>query len=196
MLDKDDEVKGQKPEKLLERIIKAHTNEGDIVLDFFGGTGTTAATAMKMNRQFIVCEQLDKHIDICKRRLLKVIEGDSSGISKKYNWTGGSSFIYTELKELNAEYIEKINKAKSAKTLILLWEELKKSPYVNFRIDIDEFDKNIDDFKKLSKTEQKQILINIIDKNLLYVNYCDIDDEEYAISNDDKKFNRNFYEGK
>ena len=56
MLNKNDELKGQKSEKLLERIIQAHTDEGDIVLDFFGGTGTTAAVALKMKRQFILCE--------------------------------------------------------------------------------------------------------------------------------------------
>lgn len=83
MLTPQDEVKGQKSEKLIERIIKAHTNEGDIVLDFFGGTGTTAAVAHKLRRRYIVCEQLDKHIDICLRRMNKVIEGEQSGISKR-----------------------------------------------------------------------------------------------------------------
>lgn len=62
MLNPDDEVKGQKSEKLLERIIRAHTQEGDLVLDFFGGTGTTGSVAMKMHRRFIMAEQLDKHI--------------------------------------------------------------------------------------------------------------------------------------
>ena len=64
MLDPDDEVKGQKSEKLLERIIKAHTDPGELVLDFFGGTGTTAAVAHKLGRRYIVCEQLDRHFDI------------------------------------------------------------------------------------------------------------------------------------
>ena len=82
MLNPDDEVKGQKSEKLIERIIAAHTKENDIVLDFFGGTGTTAAVAMKMGRRFIICEQLDKHVDIMQRRLKEVIKGEQSGISK------------------------------------------------------------------------------------------------------------------
>lgn len=99
LLNENDEVKGQKSEKLIERIIKAHTNENEIVLDIFSGTGTTGAVAHKMNRQYILCEQLDKHIDITKRRLLKVIEGEQSGISKKNNWQGGGSFVYLELAE-------------------------------------------------------------------------------------------------
>ena len=88
MLNPDDEVKGQKSEKLIERIINAHTKPGDIVLDFFGGTGTTGAVAHKMGRKYILFEQLDKHIDIMIRRLNKVIEGEQSGISKRNNWTG------------------------------------------------------------------------------------------------------------
>ena len=195
MLNKNDAVKGQKSEKLLERIIKAHTKDGDIVLDFFGGTGTTAATAMKMNRKFIICEQLDKHISICKRRLEKVIQGEEVGISKKYNWSGGGSFIYCEMKELGNKYINKINNCSSSKELISIWNELKKSTFVNFRIDIDEFDNNINQFEKLDLPTQKEILIGTVDKNQLFVNYCDIDDKEYSISNDEKKFNKEFYEG-
>ena len=111
MLNPEDEVKGQKSEKLIERIIKAHTNEGDIVLDFFGGTGTTAAVAHKLHRQYIVCEQLDKHIDIMLRRLDKVIDGEQSGVSKRNNWQGGGSFVYCELAKLNQNYVDVIEKA-------------------------------------------------------------------------------------
>ena len=78
LLNPDDEVKGQKSEKLIERIIKAHTSEGDLVLDFFGGTGTTAAVCLKTKRKFIIAEQLDKHVDIIKRRLLKVVQSKQS----------------------------------------------------------------------------------------------------------------------
>lgn len=88
LLNENDEVKGQKSEKLIERIIKAHTNENEIILDMFSGTGTTGATAHKMHRQYILCEQLDEHMDITKRRLLKVINGDQTGISKSVNWQG------------------------------------------------------------------------------------------------------------
>ena len=111
MLDPEDEVKGQKSEKLIERIINAHTKEGDIVLDFFGGTCTTGAVAHKMKRKYIICEQLDKHLNIGIRRLQKVIDGEQSGISKKNNWKGGGSFVYCELKENNQELVNEIIKA-------------------------------------------------------------------------------------
>lgn len=105
LLNPDDEVKGQKPEKLLQRIISAHTDENDIVLDFFGGSGTTAAAAIKMKRQVILCEQLDRHIDITLRRLAKVLEGEQTGISKSVGWNpkdndDASSFVYLEIPDV------------------------------------------------------------------------------------------------
>lgn len=99
LLNPDDKIKGQKSEKLLERIIKAHTNEGDVVLDFFAGSGTTGAVAMKMGRKFIMVEKEPKHIDIIKRRLNKVIEGEQSGISKKYGWSGGGSYMFMKIND-------------------------------------------------------------------------------------------------
>lgn len=108
LLNSNDEVKGQKSEKLIERIIKAHTEEGDLVLDFFGGTGTTSAVAMKMRRRFIIVEQLDKHMDIMCRRLKKVVDGDQSGISKRNAWKGGGSFIYCELAKANQSLVNEI----------------------------------------------------------------------------------------
>lgn len=97
MLNPEDKVKGQKSEKLLERIIKAHTDPGELVLDFFGGSGTTAAVAHKLGRRYIVCEQLDGHVDIMLRRLQKVIAGEQSGVSKPNGWKGGGSFLFCQL---------------------------------------------------------------------------------------------------
>ena len=59
----------QKPEKLLERIIKCSTNEGDVVLDCFGGSGTTAAVAHKLGRRFITGDNSQEAINIIRRRL-------------------------------------------------------------------------------------------------------------------------------
>ncbi|MFL0470325.1 DNA methyltransferase, partial [Staphylococcus cohnii] len=73
---------GQKPEKLIQRILNMSTEEGDIVLDFFMGSGTTAATALKMKRQFITIEQLQGQVNIAQNRLLDTLKGKKSGVSK------------------------------------------------------------------------------------------------------------------
>src|SRR5690606_26721740 len=83
---------GKKPEKLLYRIIDMVTDEGDIILDFFAGSGTTLAVAHKMNRQYIGIEQMDYINDITIKRLTNVINGENRGISKAINWQGGGDF--------------------------------------------------------------------------------------------------------
>lgn len=185
----------RKPEKLIERIITSSCPEGGLVLDFFGGSGTTLASAHKMNRQYIGVEQMDSQIDIVTDRLKAVINGDDKGISKMVNWNSGGSFIYFELKENSAELINQITKSSKTEELLKIFDKLKKSSFVNFRVDLRAFESDIDEFKKLSIEEQKECLIKIIDKNMLYVNYSDIDDETFLISEEEKKVNKNFYEG-
>lgn len=193
MLTPDDEVKGQKSEKLIERIIKAHTMPGDIVLDFFGGTGTTAAVAMKMGRRFVLCEQLDKHIDIIVRRLQKVIDGEQSGISKKYDWHGGGSFVYCELALLNQNFVDEIQAASDTDTLKNIYQRMVKSGFISCKVNPADIDAATTDYESLSLDDQKRFLMELLDKNLLYVNYCDMDDEDFGISEDDKTFTRSFY---
>jgi len=193
MLNPEDEVKGQKSEKLIERIIKAHTNEGDIVLDFFGGTGTTAAVAHKLHRQYIVCEQLDKHIDIMLRRLDKVIDGEQSGVSKRNNWQGGGSFVYCELAKLNQNYVNVIEKATTNEELTKLYGDILETGFISYKVNPKDIDVNSDEYIKLSIGDKKRLLMELLDKNQLYVNYCDIDDETFKISEEDKAFTRSFY---
>lgn len=88
---------GKKPEALLRRIIDMTTKEGDVVLDYHLGSGTTAAVAHKMNRQYIGIEQMSYIETLAVERLKKVIEGERGGISKAVSWTGGGSFVYAEL---------------------------------------------------------------------------------------------------
>lgn len=193
LLNPDDAVKGQKSEKLLERILRAHTSKGDIVLDFFGGTGTTAAVAHKMGRKYIVCEQLDKHIDIELRRLNKVILGEQSGISKRNNWQGGGSFVYCELAKLNQNYVEKIESATTDAELIALLEEILGTDFISCKVNPAQIKENAKSFEELTVADKKRFLMELLDKNQLYVNYCDIDDEKYHISEEDKAFTKSFY---
>lgn len=174
LLNPDDNVKGQKPEKLIERIIRAHTVEGDIVLDFFGGAGTTAAAAHKMGRRYILCEQLDKHVDITLRRLEKVIGGEQNGISKRVKWKGGGSFVYCELATANADFIDRINATSDRDELLHIWKDMQDSGFLSWRIDLAEFDPVAEGFEDLSLSDQKRFLIECLDLNMLYIPISEI----------------------
>ncbi|WP_458450610.1 DNA methyltransferase [Fibrobacter sp.] len=196
MLNKDDEVKGQKSEKLLERIIKAHTDENDIVLDFFGGTGTTAAVCLKMNRQFLLCEQIDKHIDISIRRMSKVIEGEQSGISKRQHWQGGGSFVYLELAKKNEMAMEQISACKSYEELVKLFKTLCTKYFLHYNVRVKEFCKEIESihFKKQSLKKQKEMFARMLDLNQLYVNVDDRKDKSNGLSENDIAVTEDFYQ--
>lgn len=184
----------QKPEKLIERIIETLTTTHDLVLDFHLGSGTTAAVAHKMGRRYIGVEQMDYIQDITVERLKKVLEGEQGGISKAQNWHGGGSFVYCELKEDANTLITTIQNA-TEDTI----ESVKASIYTDERIvpyltkqELADADK---DFENLTLEEKKQVLIKLVDKNKLYVNASDMDDESYHVSDDDKKFTNSFYKG-
>lgn len=86
-----------KPENLLKRIIEIATNPGDLVLDSFLGSGTTAAVAHKMGRRYIGIEMGDHAVTHCIPRLQKVVDGEQGGISKAQNWQGGGGFRFYRL---------------------------------------------------------------------------------------------------
>ena len=93
----DDLFSTPKPEKLLNHILHIATNENDLILDSFLGSGTTAAVAHKMNRRYIGIEMGAHAVTHCIPRLQKVIEGEQGGISKAVNWTGGGGFSFFTL---------------------------------------------------------------------------------------------------
>lgn len=183
---------GKKPERLIFDLISSFTSENDIVLDAYLGSGTTAAVAHKMGRQYIGIEQLDSHMDMAVKRLQGVIAGEQSGISKSVNWQGGGNFVYCELAKNSQNMIDKISSVPEA-DLSALYDEIKASDFICYRVDIDAMDKEKDGFEKLSEIEKRHYLISIIDKNTLYINYADMDDSDYSIDADIKKFNKNFY---
>jgi adenine-specific DNA-methyltransferase len=86
-----------KPETLLKRVVEIATNPGDLVLDSFLGSGTTAAVAHKMGRCWIGIEMGDHAHTHCVPRLKKVIEGEPGGISEAVGWKGGGGFAYYRL---------------------------------------------------------------------------------------------------
>ncbi|MBR2215547.1 MAG: site-specific DNA-methyltransferase [Selenomonadaceae bacterium] len=184
---------GQKPEALIKRIFDMCTHENEIVLDFFVGTGTTAATALKMGRRFIGVEQMDYVENITVDRLKSVIAGDNSGISSDVNWQGGGSFVYCELAKLNQSVVEKIEVAHDDDALLAVWQEMKETGFISYQVKPADIDAAAEDFLTLSMKDKKRFLMELLDKNLLYVNYCDMDDAEYKISETDKAFTRSFY---
>ncbi len=86
-----------KPERLIERVVHIATDPGDLVLDSFLGSGTTAAVAMKMGRRFIGIEMGDHAVTHCAPRLRKVVDGEQGGISETVGWQGGSGFRFYRL---------------------------------------------------------------------------------------------------
>ncbi|MCL4906413.1 site-specific DNA-methyltransferase [Enterococcus faecalis] len=182
-----------KPEKLIYRIISIATGENDIVLDFFMGSATTQAVAMKMNRRFIGIEQMDYINTVSVPRLQKVIEGEQGGISKEVNWQGGGSFVYAELMEKNTGFIKEIVNAKNMTDLQAIFKRMMETADFDFRVDLEELQK--EDLWQQSIDDQKRLLIKVIDKNQLYYNYSEIDDEKVRdlISDSDYEFNKSFY---
>ena len=95
----DDVFSTPKPERLIRHIITLATNPGDLVLDSFLGSGTTAAVAHKMGRRWIGIEMGEHAKTHCAVRMKKVIDGEQGGVSKAVNWQGGGGFKFYELGE-------------------------------------------------------------------------------------------------
>jgi adenine-specific DNA-methyltransferase len=91
--------KSKKPEALIKRVLDLSTMPGDVVLDAYLGSGTTAAVAHKMNRRYITIERGEHAVSKCHPRLVRVVEGEQSGISKAVDWTGGGGFRFYRLGE-------------------------------------------------------------------------------------------------
>lgn len=185
---------GKKPEKLLRRIIEISTQKGDVVLDYHLGSGTCSAVAHKLNRQFIGIEQLDYGDNDSVVRLKNVVGGDTTGISKTIDWKGGGEFVYLELKKYNQNFVEQIEFAKDIKTVLKIWEEMKSKSFLNYNVDLQKQEKHIEEFKALAFEEQKQHLVELLDKNQLYVNLSSLNDKDFAVSAEEKKVTKDFYQ--
>jgi len=183
---------GKKPEHLLKRIIDLFTNEGDIVLDYHLGSGTTAAVAHKMYRQYIGIEQLSYGKNDSLERLKNILRGDKSGISKIVKWKGGGEFISFDLDKYNQKFIDDLSMA-SEKNILNLYSAIKEKSFLNYDVDIQQIEKNIEEFKSLSLEDKKELLVSILNKNQLYKNFSEMYDEEFKITNEIKRLNNDFY---
>lgn len=186
---------GEKPEKLLERIIASGTEEKDIVLDFFMGSATTQAVAMKMNRRFIGIEQMDYIKTVSVERLKKVISGEQGGISKDVNWQGGGSFVYAELMEKNQGYLKDVQHAETTKQLEnVVNRMIAGGADFDFRVDVEKVMQD-PEYQAMALADKKQLMVKVIDKNQLYYAYSDMDDRDVQelMSDSDIVFNKSFY---
>ncbi|MCQ2934255.1 site-specific DNA-methyltransferase [Helicobacter pylori] len=186
-----EEIKGQKSEKLIQRILEVSTNENDLVLDFFAGSGTTCAVAHKMKRRYIGIEQMDYIETITKERLKKVIEGEQGGISKKCDFKGGGSFVYAELKEVNLEIKKQITNANSKSECLKIFNDLSERFLKRADGKIDAI--HSEEFHNLDLNEQKRIYCASLDSNEDYLNLGDIDEDAWEIDEITKKYNEIFY---
>lgn len=180
-----------KPEGLMLKIIGLSTNENDLVLDFFAGSGTTCAVAHKMGRQYIGIEQMDYIHDLPEARLKKVIAGEQGGISKEVNWHGGGSFVYCELLEWNQRHVNTLEKATTKKEISAVKTKMEQEQFFRYTYDPSQW--NGKAFDALTIDEQKKVLLDMLDMNHLYVNKTSIAETTFAVSDEDKGLNEQFY---
>lgn len=184
-----------KPESLLERILQIATKENDIVLDYHLGSGTTAAVAHKMKRQYIGVEQMDYIESVSVERLKKVIAGEQGGISKAQNWQGGGSFVYLELAERNETALKMISACKSLEELKEIFDELCSKYFLHYNVRVKDFraETESERFKALTLDEQKEMFSRMLDLNQLYVNADDRHDENSGLTENDIAVTEDFY---
>lgn len=179
-----------KPEKLNERVITIATNPGDIVLDFFVGSGTTAAVAHKMGRRWIGIEQMDYIDTLTTTRLKRVVEGELGGISDAVGWSGGGSFVRADLLTWNEHVASRILEAKTIEAVTVLRDEMLENGYLRHSLNREELAAG--DLSELSLEDAQGLLIGCLDLNHLYVNIDDMADPTYRVSEDEQRINRAF----
>ena len=187
-----------KPESLIAFFVNAITQPDDLILDFFVGSGTTAAVAHKMNRQYIGIEQMDYIETLAVERLKKVIANEQGGISKAVSWQGGGDFVYAELTPFNETAKQQILDCENLHSLKILFTTLCDKYFLKYNVNVQNFTEIImeeSEFQSLSLDEQKQMVLEMLDLNQMYVNFSEIDDGQLsdALSESDKKLNHDFY---
>ena len=185
-----------KPELLIGNIILSMSEENDIILDYHLGSGTTAAVAHKLNRQYIGIEQMDYIESLCLTRLQKVISGEQGGISKSVHWQGGGSFVYLELAKKNEQAMELITATRSYDELVALFTTLSQRYFLHYNLNVKEFEERVmreDTFKALPLERQKEIFARMLDLNQMWVNRDEMNDEQFGLTSEDIVLTDNFY---
>ena len=184
---------GKKPEKLLKRIIEMATNEGDIVLDYYLGSGTTAAVAHKLKRRYIGIEQLDYGDNDSTVRLQNVIKGEATGISKTINWQGGGSFIYCELYQCNKLWADQIARVTTQKRTKALIQQIIENKSIELNANQLAQAQQQQPFLMLDMEAQKKILLQLLELDDTYLPYQDATNAKYPLSQQEIALNQQFY---
>ncbi|MFZ5365570.1 MAG: DNA methyltransferase [Patescibacteria group bacterium] len=178
-------------------LLKITTDKQDLILDFFSGSATTAHAVLELNkidngnRKYILIEQLERHLDTGIKRIVEVMKKfnkEKTLFNKK-----SLDFIYCELMKYNEAFIDNIQTAKDANELLKIWGEMKEKSFLNYNVDLKRFDETIDEFKKCSLNKQKEVLLEILNKNQLYVNLSEMGDGEFKVTQGDRGMNEEFY---
>ena len=165
-------------------------NKEALVLDYHAGSGTTGHAVLEMNkrdggkRKFIMCEQMDYVETETCFRLKNLIKRDELD----------DDFLYFELKKYNQTFVEKIEEANDTKSLLNIWEQMKEKSFLNYNINIKAQDENIEEFKSMDLSHQKELLVELLDKNQMYVNLSSTDDAEFELTDEEKKITTDFYQ--
>jgi adenine-specific DNA-methyltransferase len=182
-----------KPVELIRDFVKIGADKDSLIMDFTGGSGTTAQSVEELNhkdggnRHWILVEQMDYVETITTKRIVKVIER-----------IGGGDFIYCELMKYNEAFMERIQAAKSSEELVQIWREMAENSFLNWYVNPAMPEEAVNDFIALGNEpngleKQKHLLAELLDKNQLYVNLTEIDDAQFKVSAEDKALNKAFY---
>lgn len=182
-----------KPEGLIADLIDMSTNVGDLVLDFFLGSGTTAAVAHKMKRRYIGVEQMDYISSVTIPRLQKVIAGEQGGVSTAQEWEGGGSFVYVELAERGEQLLKELEDATNPAEIQDVLNQATERGLLQPSVLPDQLVASSSEFEQLSLNDRKRAVAELIDKNRLYINASDIGDSDLSLSEADVAFTKSFY---
>ncbi len=166
----------EKPFKLIERIIKAASNEGDVVLDFFGGSATTAWVAAGLHRRFISIEQMENTMHIALNRL-----------------KGHCNFVYMELAEMPEKFTTQLENAKTNAELLHIFKGYKNTAFAHYTLTteaIKQFEKSV---ANMLFAEAYSFVLRHFDINNAYVTTADMLDKNAGLCKDDLDITMQFY---
>lgn len=178
-----------KPVNLIKTLIRVATKDDDLILDFFAGSGTTAQAVLELNaednsnRKFILIEQMDYVNKITAQRIINYLKLKNSN----------GNFIYCQLEDFFSNQFKVISELDST-NINSYFEQIYKIFYIKFWLKIDSDIER--EFYSLNLEQKKKILFSFFDHNQMYLSVSEINDSEYAIPDDVKNINNEFYKMK